>query len=203
MSVEINKLFMVELKDCPFEIMQREWEVNKLIDEAWAHNAEGEPTDLIENILEIGSMYGGSLWCWKEGFSTLEKMVSIDNLIPESDGRYQSVLEAREKWSEVFKEVKEFIPIIADSQAQETIERVKEEFPNGIDFLFIDGDHSYQACLNDYFNYLPLMRKNGIIAIHDIERECKDAWQEIKKGSKCAEFTLDNNGGMGIGVVYI
>jgi len=192
----------IELKDCPLEIMQREWEVNKLIDEAWIHNAEGSPDDFIRNVLEIGSMYGGSLWCWKEGFSTLEKLVSIDNLIPESDGRYQSVLEARNKWPDIFKDVKEFVPIIADSRAKETIERVMEEFPNGIDFLFIDGDHRKESTIADFNNYLPLMRKNGIIAIHDIERECKDAWQEIKKGNKCSEFTWNSDGGMGIGIIY-
>jgi cephalosporin hydroxylase len=38
-----------------------------------------------------------------------------------------------------------------------------------IDFLFIDGDHSYKCVKADYDNYSPLVRKGGIIAFHDTE----------------------------------
>ena len=30
---------------------------------------------------------------------------------------------------------------------------VKKYFPNGIDLLFIDGDHSYKGVINDFKNY--------------------------------------------------
>jgi len=36
-----------------------------------------------------------------------------------------------------------------------------------IDFVFIDGDHSYQGCRNDMVNYFPLLRPGGILAGHD------------------------------------
>jgi cephalosporin hydroxylase len=40
-------------------------------------------------------------------------------------------------------------------------------FTESIDFLFIDGDHSYQGVLTDWLLYAPLVRSGGIIAFHD------------------------------------
>lgn len=36
-----------------------------------------------------------------------------------------------------------------------------------IDLLFIDADHSMDAVLNDFYNYLPFVNENGLILIHD------------------------------------
>lgn len=36
-----------------------------------------------------------------------------------------------------------------------------------IDILFIDGDHSLQVVFEEYQFYLPLMKKDGIILLHD------------------------------------
>jgi predicted O-methyltransferase YrrM len=37
-----------------------------------------------------------------------------------------------------------------------------------IDLLYIDGDHSYEACLRDLEIFEPWVRKNGIILVHDV-----------------------------------
>lgn len=36
-----------------------------------------------------------------------------------------------------------------------------------IDFLFIDGDHSYEACKSDIKLYLPKMKEGSVMAGHD------------------------------------
>ena len=36
-----------------------------------------------------------------------------------------------------------------------------------IDFLFIDGNHSYEQVLADYLMYSPLVKRGGVIAFHD------------------------------------
>ena len=41
------------------------------------------------------------------------------------------------------------------------------QLPQNIDFLFIDGDHSYASVVNDYFIYSQLVRDGGIIGFHD------------------------------------
>lgn len=39
--------------------------------------------------------------------------------------------------------------------------------PPPLDFLFIDGDHTYPAVLQDYNDWTPLLKTGGILAIHD------------------------------------
>ena len=38
----------------------------------------------------------------------------------------------------------------------------------GIDFLFIDGDHTYQSVLRDFQEWSPHIKGGGIIAFHDV-----------------------------------
>lgn len=42
------------------------------------------------------------------------------------------------------------------------------EFRNGIDALFIDGDHKYESALTDWLLYSPLVKLGGLVAFHDI-----------------------------------
>lgn len=36
-----------------------------------------------------------------------------------------------------------------------------------VDFLFIDGDHSYTACMKDWQEWSPYVEKGGVVAFHD------------------------------------
>ena len=40
--------------------------------------------------------------------------------------------------------------------------------PESLDFVFIDGDHSYEGSSADFKAYYPLIKKGGIFAGHDI-----------------------------------
>jgi predicted O-methyltransferase YrrM len=42
---------------------------------------------------------------------------------------------------------------------------------NSVDFVFIDADHSYESVKKDIKNWLPKIKKNGIIAGHDFHAE--------------------------------
>jgi predicted O-methyltransferase YrrM len=80
-----------------------------------------------------------------------------------------------------------------------------------LDFLFIDGDHTYEGVKKDFEMYSPLVRKGGLIAFHDI---CKHPpqlnctvdkfWNEIK-GSYDFEEIIDNpsQNWAGIGVLHV
>ncbi len=46
-----------------------------------------------------------------------------------------------------------------------------------IDYLFIDGDHSYQGVLDDFNNYSPFMNDNGIIVFDNYNDH---SWPEVK-----------------------
>lgn len=56
-----------------------------------------------------------------------------------------------------------------DSQSEATVNRFKSLSGNSkIDFLFIDGDHSYEGVRMDYLLWSPLVRPGGVIGFHDI-----------------------------------
>ena len=39
-----------------------------------------------------------------------------------------------------------------------------------IDLLFIDGEHSYEGCLEDIYGFFPYVRLGGLIAVHDYDK---------------------------------
>jgi len=45
-----------------------------------------------------------------------------------------------------------------------------------IDLVFIDGEHSYEGCIGDFESWLPNVKKNGIISIHDYNK--KEAFKD-------------------------
>lgn len=56
-----------------------------------------------------------------------------------------------------------------------------------IDFLFIDGDHSYSGVLADFYHYKDKVRKGGIIAFDNYADSC---WPEVKPAVD--KIVLDN-----------
>lgn len=73
----------------------------------------------------------------------------------------------------------------------------KDLSDNSLDFIFIDGDHSYEATLNDCLSYWPKVKVGGLFAGHDInlpsvQRAIKDFFSKI--GLTEAKVTvLENN----------
>ena len=45
---------------------------------------------------------------------------------------------------------------------------VAPDFKEPIDLLFIDGNHDYEAVLQDYEQWSPLIKTGGVIAFHDV-----------------------------------
>lgn len=114
-------------------------------------------------VLEIGSLYGGTLWHWSH-LPDVRRLVSID-LPTEWPTAAHDARSARSHWHEWFSPLVEFIDISADSQAATTIEIARGLGP--FDFAFIDGDHSYEGVRADWHAYSPLVRPGGIVAFHD------------------------------------
>lgn len=75
------------------------------------------------------------------------------------------------------------------------------------DLLFIDGDHSYEACKKDYEDYRSLVKKDGFIAFHDIvnsslhAKQGCEVWKFMKElDEEKIEFVTDGTWG-GIGII--
>ena len=50
-----------------------------------------------------------------------------------------------------------------------------------IDYLHLDGDHSYGQIKKDFHNYASLVKNGGYITMHDINPEVPDSWTGVRK----------------------
>jgi len=105
-----------------------------------------------------------------------------------------------------------------DSGAAGTFEAVGKVFSDGLDLLFLDGDHSYEGVKRDFLLYGPMVRPGGVIAFHDIVEDNQTRygvitggwsggvprfWNEVKAQHEHVEFVKDaDQDGYGIGVVF-
>ena len=160
-------------------------------------------------ILEIGTANGGTLF----GFSKLAPndalIISIDLPHGSFGGGYPK--SKIPLYSSFKKEGQEIILLREDSHSQKTLEKVKEILKGRtIDFLFIDGDHTYEGVKKDFELYRSLVNNKGIIAFHDIAVHPKELgcvvnlyWDEIKKRYVYEELIEDRNQGWaGIGILF-
>lgn len=138
---------------------------------AWQNLAEfGHLWDLLaqretRTVMEIGSLFGGTLWYWSR-LPALVRCVTVDEASdwPKvADG----VRAARGLWPGFFPTV-EFLDLAVSSHDPATVAAVAEfAGPDGFDFAFIDGDHSYEGVSRDFALYRHLIRPGGIVAFHD------------------------------------
>lgn len=164
-------------------------------------------------ICEIGLGNAGTFYVLSKYFPKA-KLISIDILKwvdPQGDKVDNSHL------GPLIKTFAEDVTLIAgDSHAPNTINRLKEIL-NGetIDFLLIDGDHSYDSVKADFENYSQFVR-NGIVAFHDICPATRSSpvpvhekikvylyWNEIKRGYEYREIIRSpGQSSQGIGVLW-
>jgi cephalosporin hydroxylase len=166
-------------------------------------------------VIEIGSLYGWTLRHFihysQAGSTVLAIDLPVRNFVGPHDWRVEKQEKNyKEEWPKWAKENKTKLYLIPDSsQKQQTLDKTKEIFNSElIDFLFIDGDHTYSGVKKDYEMYGPLVRKGGIIAFHDIgqneEGGVSVLWNEVKNSGTCyKEFLHEPNHEKGIGVIYV
>jgi predicted O-methyltransferase YrrM len=122
---------------------------------------------LIENnktksILEIGLGHCGSThFLWRQIF---DRVVTIEKSYDRIREFSKNMRSYYGKW--VFDDdISRFI--IGFSNENMSVSNSRKLYPNGVQVLFIDGDHRYEAVLTDWLLYAPLVEKGGIIAFHD------------------------------------
>lgn len=163
-----------------------------------------------ESALEIGTHGGGTLLFLTRLASPRAKIVSVD--LP--GGQFGGGYNAQRRWLyQQFARGRQQLHLLqGDSHSAEMLERAKVALENQrLDYLFIDGDHTYDGVQKDFEMYAPLVRGGGVIAFHDIAEHptavgCEVArfWDQIKLQYRHAEF-IENprQGWAGIGVLYV
>lgn len=161
-------------------------------------------------ILEIGTARGGTLFLFTRASSPDAMIISID--LP--GGQFGSGYpEWRKPLYESFAIHKQKTHLIrGDSHAPATLNMVNKILEeHKLDFLFIDGDHTYEGVKMDFETYSVLVRRGGIIAFHDIcphppqtGCEVNKFWCETKDKYEHIEVVKDwKQGWAGIGVLIV
>ncbi len=112
--------------------------------------------------VEIGCLNGDSASVILEANPDIH-LISIDPFIPDSMepsliGSFDKAVERNKKAEE------EHRYIIMRSYSKDVVAYFSNKT---LDFLFVDGDHRYEGVLEDYNNYTPLIKKGGLLFMHD------------------------------------
>lgn len=159
------------------------------------------------DILEIGSYCGGTFYVMcklghPEGVKMSLDFPVYDNQV--ADESYQRFMTNGIHFASN-------VHLLTGDSHQQTTLNVVEKILNGkkLDFLFIDGDHTYEGVKMDYEMYKGLVKSGGYIGFHDIGNsewhrrfKCKvdRLWNELPSDNK---MTFNLSGYMGIGVIQV
>lgn len=158
------------------------------------------------SVLEIGTNAGGTLYCWCRLATPDATIVSVDLPGGEFGGGYTPERAAEMRLH--FPGHGQHLNLIeADSHAEATLREVRARVKT-LDFLFIDGDHTYAGVKRDFEMYAPLVGKGGLVALHDIcehpphlESRVDVFWREVREGYEYEEFVSPAGGWGGIGLL--
>jgi predicted O-methyltransferase YrrM len=136
--------------------------------------------------LEIGTNYGGTLFLLCAVSPPQSTIISVDLPMGPFGGGYP-----RRKiplFQKFRRRGQELHLIRADSHSPETKKRILQVLGSEpLDYLFVDGDHTYRGVERDFEMYSPLVRRGGMVVFHDIVTynkgsgcEVEQFWNEIK-----------------------
>ena len=135
---------------------------------------------------EIGTSYGFNLVYFLDNLPNISKVYAIDPYATYYDGPSGWVPQ------EVMDKVKSLFLINVDPHIDkvvflnQTSDEAKGSIQdNFLDYIFIDGDHSYEAVKKDMNHYFSKVREGGIFAGHDF------SWEGVTKAVE--EFRIANN----------
>lgn len=180
---------------------QKRTEISALLEMVRARNPQF--------VCEIGAYNGGTLFLLSQVSAPNARIYSLDISYPDTK---------KHLYRKFARRGQQIICMEADSHSPETVEQLKRSLGgHQLDFLFIDGDHSYAGVKTDFELYAPLVRKGGLIALHDIvfdhwrsrgikchqdSGEVPVFWKEMKDHYRYHEFIDDpDQSGFGIGVI--
>ena len=167
-------------------------------------------------LLEIGTAGGGTLFLLALAADRAATIVSVDLPRGEFGGGYPA-------WKiplyrGFVRRTQRLQLIRGDSHAPETLARTRAALRGEpLDFLLIDGDHTYDGVRRDFDDYGPLVRPGGLIAFHDIAQpgelrpggarllggDVPRLWQELRGRYETRELVASPDGFFGIGLLRV
>jgi predicted O-methyltransferase YrrM len=165
----------------------------------------------LERICEIGTFRGGTLFIWCQLAEPSAHLFSIDRPGSAWGGGFRK--RSQPFFESFLKPGQELHCLRGNSHAPRLRARLARALDGQpLDFLFLDGDHTYRGVKRDFEDYAGLVRAGGWIAFHDIvpqpdkpATQVHRFWQELKPGYRHREF-IDADPqcpAMGIGLIYV
>ena len=167
----------------------------------------------LHTVVEIGTAKGGTFYTWCKIAEPNAVIISIDLPNGPFGGGY--TMKEMKKFKKFGKKNQKLYFLRKNSQLLKTRkELIRLLKGKEIDFLMIDGDHTFKGVKKDWDLYSQLVKQNGIIALHDIVHhtkvpECQvdQLWKQIKKQYKHKELINPKDVRTwgpwgGIGVIY-
>lgn len=142
-------------------MLQHAEEIMQLL--VWLHGQE----ITLRGVLEIGQHQGGLTRVFCEMTDVQGLVVGLDKI--EGVGGGLSDVAVADRNQALSAQYPQYLGLVGDSQELRTVLQVRRHIPAGsLDLLFIDGDHTYDGVVNDYFNYRHLVRPGGVVCVHDL-----------------------------------
>ena len=149
----------------------------------------------LDTVLEIGTARGGTFALWCALAQPDAVLVSIDLPGGMHGGGYSE--QEAERFRAFARDQQQVHFIRADSHAETTRDELAAILDGrSLDFLMIDGDHTYEGVADDYRTYSRFVADGGVIAFHDIlphpqvpDCEVDRLWAELTVSGEHEEFT--------------
>ena len=144
----------------------------RLADDAGIQQGRDETIDFVSmllkrnrlsSVLEIGlGSYGSTHFLWRLFF---ERVITIEQSHERVRTFGTNLRAFHRRW---VLDGHRSAFLIGSSHSPETVEKAYRCAKDGVDLLFIDGDHRYPSVLMDWLLYSPLVKPGGLIAFHDV-----------------------------------
>lgn len=156
-------------------------------------------------VVEIGSYNGGSLFLWSRIAAPDAALVAVD-----VTDRILGGASPRAHLCRSFAQRAQTVTTLFGRDSHHPATRREVERALGgrkIDFLFIDGDHTYAGVAADFELYGDLVGDGGLIAFHDIAHETTAGfievarfWEDFRRTHTTDEIIGDGTPRCGIGL---
>lgn len=151
-------------------------------------------------VLEIGTGRGGTLYVWARHLCA-SRIITVDYSLQTS--KMAVLFDAFSPTTSI-----EFVRGYSQNVAPDVRAAVGDE---AVDFLFLDGDPTYEGVKREFELYAPLVAEGGVIAVHDIvedhpnvDEEKHRFWSELVEEYETEELVVSGERRKrGVGFVYL
>ena len=157
-----------------------------------------------KQIVELGAYRGYSLFTMAQAIENSKLDTKIIGIDLWHKGDIHSEFDGNKVYNEVLNESKKYPSVDIDTIRDYFTNAKTQVKSESCDIIHIDGLHTYEAVKEDFENYLPKLKENGVILFHDIAEYTAEIpefgaykfFNEIKQ--KYPHFQFEYSFGLGV-----